>query len=140
MYFFAELLTDCPPESLAEALNFLKPKVVQEAEARGSNVRRQGEWFAIPTKRLTSELMDDVERGIAVLRQRHVLGRDGHHELEEAVIYRAGARKGEVYARGVLKHTNDRSEEHTSELQSRLHLVCRLLLEKKKKHTKIKLV
>src|SRR2546429_6944075 len=31
---------------------------------------------------------------------------------------------------------SDRSEEHTSELQSRLHLVCRLLLEKKKKqHT-----
>src|SRR2546429_2120853 len=27
---------------------------------------------------------------------------------------------------------NNRSEEHTSELQSRLHLVCRLLLEKKK--------
>src|SRR5256884_6787018 len=27
-----------------------------------------------------------------------------------------------------------RSEEHTSELQSRLHLVCRLLLEKKKRH------
>src|SRR2546422_8553700 len=27
-----------------------------------------------------------------------------------------------------------RSEEHTSELQSRLHLVCRLLLEKKKDH------
>src|SRR2546429_6575453 len=27
-----------------------------------------------------------------------------------------------------------RSEEHTSELQSRLHLVCRLLLEKKKKY------
>src|SRR2546429_6954563 len=27
---------------------------------------------------------------------------------------------------------NSRSEEHTSELQSRLHLVCRLLLEKKK--------
>src|SRR2546422_4419943 len=34
-------------------------------------------------------------------------------------------RKGE-FGRG-------RSEEHTSELQSRLHLVCRLLLEKKKK-------
>src|SRR2546422_7873483 len=30
----------------------------------------------------------------------------------------------------------DRSEEHTSELQSRLHLVCRLLLEKKKKNKK----
>src|SRR2546422_1500920 len=30
----------------------------------------------------------------------------------------------------------ERSEEHTSELQSRLHLVCRLLLEKKKKKNK----
>src|SRR5205809_3487298 len=32
----------------------------------------------------------------------------------------------------VRAHRPDRSEEHTSELQSRLHLVCRLLLEKKK--------
>src|SRR2546422_1754217 len=31
--------------------------------------------------------------------------------------------------------TRARSEEHTSELQSRLHIVCRLLLEKKKKTT-----
>src|SRR5256884_4145954 len=31
-----------------------------------------------------------------------------------------------------------RSEEHTSELQSRLHLVCRLLLEKKKKEKQTK--
>src|SRR5687768_17661618 len=31
-----------------------------------------------------------------------------------------------------------RSEEHTSELQSRLHLVCRLLLEKKKKQTRMR--
>src|SRR5690348_18195975 len=30
--------------------------------------------------------------------------------------------------------TADRSEEHTSELQSPVHLVCRLLLEKKKKN------
>src|SRR5205809_7186999 len=30
------------------------------------------------------------------------------------------------------KRSRSRSEEHTSELQSRLHLVCRLLLEKKK--------
>src|SRR5215510_16250621 len=30
--------------------------------------------------------------------------------------------------------SGDRSEEHTSELQSRGHLVCRLLLEKKKPH------
>src|SRR2546422_7778555 len=35
-------------------------------------------------------------------------------------------------ARVVLPLPAARSEEHTSELQSRLHLVCRLLLEKKK--------
>src|SRR3989449_5799557 len=32
----------------------------------------------------------------------------------------------------LLRHVLSRSEEHTSELQSRLHLVCRLLLEKQK--------
>ena len=106
MYFLAELHTDRPPASMAEALGFLKPDVVQQAEARGANVRRQGEWFAIPTKLLTSELLRDVERGVAEYRERHVLGRNGHHELEEAVIYRAGPRKGEVYARGVLRHTD----------------------------------
>src|SRR3989449_5443901 len=36
-------------------------------------------------------------------------------------------------ARGGAGARHVRSEEHTSELQSRLHLVCRLLLEKKKK-------
>src|SRR2546429_4249824 len=35
----------------------------------------------------------------------------------------------------VRETVDERSEEHTSELQSRLHLVCRLLLEKKKKTT-----
>src|SRR2546422_5371969 len=42
--------------------------------------------------------------------------------------------RGDAY---VVLPGGTRSEEHTSELQSRLHLVCRLLLEKKKKkHTK----
>src|SRR2546422_1751050 len=36
-------------------------------------------------------------------------------------------------ARHLDLERRQRSEEHTSELQSRLHLVCRLLLEKKKK-------
>src|SRR3989449_2857588 len=41
-----------------------------------------------------------------------------------------GADAGFAGARPAI---DERSEEHTSELQSRLHLVCRLLLEKKKK-------
>src|SRR5690554_7282842 len=36
--------------------------------------------------------------------------------------------------KGAYAYNTLRSEEHTSELQSRPHLVCRLLLEKKKKH------
>src|SRR2546422_6934705 len=39
----------------------------------------------------------------------------------------------EVAQEAFLRAYQKRSEEHTSELQSRLHLVCRLLLEKKKK-------
>src|SRR5687768_17933221 len=56
-------------------------------------------------------------------------------------IRRTAARALEVAAASNLAATQPvtlsdvapRSEEHTSELQSRLHLVCRLLLEKKKK-------
>ena len=107
MYFLAELATDRAPTSLEDAFNALKPLAVREAEARGADIPRQGEWFAIPTKLLTSELMRDVERGIAAYRQIHVLGKDGHHQLEEAVLYRAGDRKGQVFARGVLKHTKN---------------------------------
>src|SRR3989449_7896228 len=49
---------------------------------------------------------------------------------------RVGSQHYHLYR--VLRHldlSNLRSEEHTSELQSRLHLVCRLLLEKKKTTT-----
>src|SRR2546429_6305965 len=42
------------------------------------------------------------------------------------------ALRGEGPHPGTAAELESRSEEHTSELQSRLHLVCRLLLEKKK--------
>src|SRR2546422_1884999 len=46
----------------------------------------------------------------------------------------ADAEEGGVAERELPRVAEEeRSEEHTSELQSRLHLVCRLLLEKKKK-------
>src|SRR3989449_1339147 len=59
-----------------------------------------------------------------------------------ALAVGVGARCGRGYAPRLYgKHRarigrRTRSEEHTSELQSRLHLVCRLLLEKKKKTKK----
>src|SRR6266487_1672311 len=46
---------------------------------------------------------------------------------------RPGARGAERCREGFALHLGRRSEEHTSELQSPVHLVCRLLLEKKKK-------
>src|SRR2546422_1710600 len=52
--------------------------------------------------------------------------------LRDAVIHRLDAFDAERRDRVHVGH-DLRSEEHTSELQSRLHLVCRLLLEKKKK-------
>src|SRR4030042_2750138 len=45
-------------------------------------------------------------------------------------------RRAPRWRSGIEKDANTRSEEHTSELQSRLHLVCRLLLEKKTKEQK----
>src|SRR2546422_1067370 len=46
----------------------------------------------------------------------------------DAIQFQAG--QGDVSAEAVTRRGDSRSEEHTSELQSRLHLVCRLLLEK----------
>src|SRR5947208_13473399 len=47
-------------------------------------------------------------------------------------------RRGHARRRGTPRDRVARSEEHTSELQSPDHLVCRLLLEKKKKNKSIK--
>src|SRR5687768_17997380 len=55
--------------------------------------------------------------------------------LTPYVLEHAASRAGKAALVDAL--TGRRSEEHTSELQSRLHLVCRLLLEKKKKSTPI---
>src|SRR2546422_4384184 len=58
------------------------------------------------------------------------------HRAAHDVCTRRGTSRAWRLRRGVAAARmlrRDRSEEHTSELQSRLHLVCRLLLEKKKR-------
>src|SRR2546422_7157259 len=52
------------------------------------------------------------------------------------VVRGTGLKEGQLTPGGSRESIGLRSEEHTSELQSRLHLVCRLLLEKKKKRTR----
>src|SRR5687768_18109355 len=58
------------------------------------------------------------------------LFRSGHVPLRPRRAARVPSRR-----RALRRRRPARSEEHTSELQSRLHLVCRLLLEKKNKKT-----
>src|SRR5206468_11995986 len=60
----------------------------------------------------------------------------GTAEAHDGARDHARARAGVVESRREPEHDRERSEEHTSELQSRSDLVCRLLLEKKKKKTK----
>src|SRR2546422_5700255 len=57
----------------------------------------------------------------------------GHGRARLAGRYSGHARGPIRGEEGMNRAKALRSEEHTSELQSRLHLVCRLLLEKKKK-------
>src|SRR2546425_7416341 len=61
---------------------------------------------------------------VAAQRVEHLAGEFGEHG---GVVFT-------VEHEGVASGTHTRSEEHTSELQSLAYLVCRLLLEKKKKH------
>src|SRR5256885_4980087 len=62
----------------------------------------------------------------------------GHAGLEELLLERVrqlAPALGHDFARPRIGHVErQRSEEHTSELQSPCNLVCRLLLEKKKNH------
>src|SRR3712207_7039641 len=80
--------------------------------------------------RSVGEVSRVVEKGM--------MGKPGKLEVRVMYVDVGGTRirldgkardKGASGAAGVV-----RSEEHTSELQSRQYLVCRLLLEKKKKH------
>src|SRR2546422_5332253 len=101
-------------------------------------IRRPPRSTLFPYTTLFRSVADAQVRGTALDRGRW---RGGSLDLLE----RAGQRQriarelrahrvGEIFAPPADRE-RERSEEHTSELQSRLHLVCRLLLEKKKTHT-----
>src|SRR3712207_7532408 len=67
---------------------------------------------------------------------------DGRHAREgtamgllDKITGRAKQAAGDLAGDASLRREGRRSEEHTSELQSRQYLVCRLLLEKKKTRT-----
>src|SRR5690349_24018034 len=73
------------------------------------------------------------QRAVEVVRR---LGARPGAELPVGSRQREGGVLLHGQVRVALEEEEIRSEEHTSELQSRRDLVCRLLLEKKKKYTK----
>src|SRR5690625_5591905 len=76
----------------------------------------------VPEELLSGPLLPTLEE-LQRSYVRHVLEQTGGNKRRAAALLGIGRR-------------TLRSEEHTSELQSRGHLVCRLLLEKKKKQTR----
>src|SRR5690625_5444822 len=80
-----------------------------------------GKEISVFTKKVIQQVIDDGHIVVIATGRAHRDSIQYYHELELSTPM--------VNFNGALT----RSEEHTSELQSRGHLVCRLLLEKKKK-------
>src|SRR5699024_12230558 len=83
----------------------------------GRRVARR--WYGMPVRSVTGDRSAGTGSGLVT---------------SASSLTRRPRRAGgdDVPARGPVRHGPERSEEHTSELQSRFDLVCRLLLGKKK--------
>src|SRR5688572_12192036 len=103
---------------------FLSMELV-DGEDLASSLRRIGRF---PEDKAT-EIARQICAGLAAAHERGVL----HRDLKPANVMLDGTGKVRITDFGLA---GARSEEHTSELQSQSNLVCRLLLEKKKKQNK----
>src|SRR3712207_7727938 len=91
-------------------------------------IRRPPRSTLFPYTTLSRSLTGATE--LTVEKGRAYVGEDEALLVKGDKVIRLGSGPAEVAK--FDKRTRDRSEEHTSELQSRQYLVCRLLLEKKK--------
>src|SRR2546422_2693602 len=80
---------------------------------------------------LAGPAVGDVRALVATIRAEAEGLAGTSRELRQRIVSAADAAEARLAELDAVFEV--RSEEHTSELQSRLHLVCRLLLEKKKK-------
>src|SRR5689334_23999194 len=96
-------------------------------------IRRPPRSTLFPYTTLFRSLLSDFQRTVSkeygILNEEH-----GFANRTTFVIDKQGVIRHIDKNKEALDPTGARSEEHTSELQSQFHLVCRLLLEKKKKH------
>src|SRR2546422_3810913 len=137
---------------LASAVLVYRSRARGKQSAYGPGAHQGGRyWQRLGSAPLTGLNKWHVPHGLvaafqemAMIAKRHRIeyGTTDDQYAEVAVAFRShAARNPHAVMRApitIAEHhasrmISDRSEEHTSELQSRLHLVCRLLLEKKKK-------
>src|SRR5687768_4340663 len=93
-----------------------------------------GSWWAIKSQRYNAQgvavgaetLVNNLGAGDQIAAQTASLANGGY-----VVTWETSDSSQDGSGTAIKARLFDRSEEHTSELQSRLHLVCRLLLEKK---------
>src|SRR3712207_9240832 len=104
--------------------------------ARDQDVDSRTCYFFFFNDTATTEIYTlSLHDALPILPDGQLLGqRGGQHGREAGPhAFGVGDRGAVLGAHVVPEGLQDRSEEHTSELQSRQYLVCRLLLEKKKK-------
>src|SRR2546422_5514142 len=110
-----------------------------EHDARGRQGRGGNPGFQGPAVRAGRHPDDPfgVEQSYARPGRGRGAGENEANGPVDQCVARADRRRASFDQRVEEQANRRRSEEHTSELQSRLHLVCRLLLEKKKNNTTI---
>lgn len=100
LYFLAELPQGAHPQTVAEALEALKPPEVLEAEAEGVTVTRQGDVFAIPTAKDTRTLKTSGDY-YDTKHLDYVLGVN-HTATDVIEVY---GDQTMTYGRGLLRHS-----------------------------------
>src|SRR3712207_8378019 len=90
--------------------------------------------FPYTTLCRSERLLDAVRESIRIGRESGAAVQISHHKASSPRVWGLVNESLKLIEQA---HAEGRSEEHTSELQSRQYLVCRLLLEKKKKNTYI---
>ena len=120
--------TDAPPAGDRESMLDVLQGFIHELRAAGLPVSMTENLDAMRAV----EHVDIAERGTFKAALGATLVKHQHHwRAFETVFEVYFSLRGPEYK--LVEGDSERSEEHTSELQSRQYLVCRLLLEKKKK-------
>src|SRR3989440_12971254 len=110
-----------------EEVKFGGGKVIRDGMGQSQVTNRQGAVDTVITNALILDHWGIVKADVGLKEGKiHAIGKAGNPDIQPGVSIIIGPGTEVIAGEG-------RSEEHTSELQSRSDLVCRLLLEKKKK-------